>query len=615
MKHAVALLALLALLIHPVRAQEPTTQPGKSEAAQVDPAAWAPADALLYIGVTNVQATWDDLKQTSSFASMQDEKLASEMPSLQMFGKLLDGVRGRLAELLNVEREQLKNPLGGALALFLEVPAGGKPGDAQLVLVAEITDAALLKQYYETALTRLKERGKHESVTAGEYTIDVVTGLANEGAAEAETADEDVPEMTSPEEMVQQALDDLFDPSALPESLAMARAGERLIVGASADQVRAVLKREKASETLAGSDDYKAMGRKFKPLGPIRFLLNVPRLIDLAKAEASESEAQSMRDWIQLLGADSLGSLLAHARIGAGAAEWKFEAFLMMRGERTGLAKILTMDNTATAPPPSLSADTAIGLVLNVNAAATLDEVERMLRQSDPQQADAFRSGLQVPLPTGETFDFRKNFIDHLRAPLSFSLAIAKPVSPANVNLLISINHNDEAALVRALGGPAFGGFQAREVRGRQVFDSPPMPPFLPPGMLAAAPTNDRLLIGNTSAVESALEAGTQPTLAESDNWRKLSRFLPEQAWLLVYLDQHRLLEAIAEVMEKGDELAAGGPSLGAMFLMGAAQSMSQDLSGGGAELQKMTKYATQSAVTISTRPDGLLITGVQLKP
>jgi hypothetical protein len=601
------------------------TRPSKT-----DPAEWVPADALFYLGVTDVGQTCDDFKKTAAYAAMSDASAGEALPSLKLFGKAIEKFKERLAKALDLPAAQLKNPFGGALAVCLVVPAGSKLKDVEPVLVAGIGDKEAMKKYVDTAVTKFKEQGKYEAVSVGPATIQSFKFEADKEKKKPKSAgeqpDEEFNEADeereeeapftpggSPEQMIMQGIDKFFSAEALPPSLALCLTEDRLVVGTSVDQVKAALRREPGGKTLADADDHKALLRHFKDPGTVRVLVNLPRIIELAKTGATEDEREDLNKTLKVIGAESLGSVIAHWRGGAAGYDSKLEALFMMRGERSGLAKILSLENRASAPPAGTAADACVYASLNVKVPELIDEIERMLRQTDPNAADEMRTQLEeVELPSGEKFNVRKDFIAHLRGPLTVSLGFTKPVGPDCARLLVGLGHRDQNAMVRFFS--SFGEmFQQRDVRGTQVFDV-----AMPPG-LSIAPTNDRLVAGNTAAVAAALQpAAAGESLAETEAWKRAARHIPEESWLTVFVDERKLLEVALDAAKIKDQLMGGqmGPDMGSAILMGIAQGMAGALEEKDLEqARKLLKYSSQTVFTIATTPEGIRLTQVELKP
>ncbi len=593
---------------------------------EVDPAEWVPADAVVYLGVTDVAQTWADFQKTAGYKLMEDETVADAVPGFSLFGPAIKKLQERVAKTLDVQPAQLKNPFTGPLAFYLAASPGGKFKDLEPGLIARVGDTSLLQKYYETAVTKLKETTKHSTDSVGSTTIDVFTKDESEGGKKDRAKGppggppgEDETEPfgpgglrmgESPEKMAEDFVNRLLAAENLPPTLAACLTEDRLIVAGSAEQVRAILKRDKDAASLAGTDDHKALLRQLKPVGSVHFQVNLPRIVELARAEAKEADAKDFTTWLKVLGAEGLRSAVGHLRVGASSYDSKFELLFLMSGERSGLAKILSMDNQRVAPPAFVSGEACLYVGANLNASKLLDDVERMLRQTDPDKADELQKSMQeVALPSGDKIDIRKEFLDHITGPLTVALSFTQPLGPQCARLLVTLGQRDQSAMTRFL--TAFAPLlQPRDLRGTQVFDL-----AMAPGISVAA-SSDRLLLGSAAAVESGLQPAAGPALAESEGWRRAARQVPEEAWLAVYFDQRALLTTALELAKNKDEVAAGPTDAGAMVLRGMFGEL---LTGADdaklKQLRKLLKYTGRTIFTVATTPDGVRVTSVNLRP
>jgi hypothetical protein len=621
LRNALRVLVLLALV--PAAVAQTSEEP-----QSVDPASWVPADALVYVGVTDVGRTWEDFQKTATYKMFQETAAGSDKAELGVVNAVLEKLQEQLAKLLDVPQSQLKNPLTGPLALYLNVPTGGKLNKPEVTLIARVGDSELMKKYYESATAKLKKTAKHDTERAGSNTIDVFTMEPNaqkkakaqdgdpsgapqgEEDEEQEEDEEDLGLAESPEKMAAQFVDKVFAGENLPEKLAMCLSDDRLVVSGSADGVKAILKKDNG-KSLADSEDHKAFVRQLKPLGTIHVLVNIPRLIEIAKAETSSQDAEELKETLKELGTESMRSVVGHLRFGASQYDSRAELLLLMNGERAGLAKLLSLENRPIAPPSSIAADTPLYAGVNIEVPKLLDDIERMMRASDAEAADSFRKSLEaMPLPGApEPVNGRREFLDHLTGPLTFAVTLAKPIGPNCARLLLSLGHKDQTALVRFFSQMQ-GMLQPRDVRGTQVFDV-----LLAQGISIAA-ASDKLYVGSTPGIESALQNDKSDALAETSLWRRAAKSLPEQAWFVFYMDQQKLITTALELAKNKDAAPqAPGMDFGGMLI--------SSLSGVGenakaehlAQLRKLAKYAAQSVLTIETTSEGLKMTQVTLKP
>ncbi len=606
--HAVVLLALASA----------AWAQSAEESKSFDPASWVPADALVYIGVTDMGRTWEDFQKTAAYKVFQEATKDNAKSEFSVPGAILEKLQEQLAKALDVPQSQLKNPLTGPLAFYLNAPAG-KTDKPELALIARVGDRELMKQYYESATAKLKKSSKHESERAGSNTIDVFTtepdskkkdASADEDEDAWEEDEEDMGLGASPDKLAAQFVDKVFSADSLPEKLALCLTDDLLVVSGSADSVKAILRRDN-DKSLADTEDHKAFIRLLKPQGTIHVLFNIPRFIEVAKSEASEEQADHLRDVCKILGTDSMRSIVGHVRFAAGAYDSTSEALFLMNGERSGLAKLLSMENRPVAPPSSISVNTPLYVGLNIEVPKLLDEIERMIRSAAPESADNFRKELESMSVPGapEPVNGRREFFDHLTGPLTLTLTITKPIAPNCANLLLSLGHKDQSAIAHFFGLMQ-GMLKARDLRGTQVFDT-----IMPPGISVAAAT-DKLYFGNTPGVESALQSDKSDPLVETSVWRRIAKGLPERGWLVLYVDQHQRINTAIALAEARDATpAAGGFDFGGMLLNTFAGLGETPKPAQVAQVRKIVKYATQGAFTIETTSEGLKMTQVTLKP
>lgn len=607
-----ALLIALATAAWAQTPETPAEPAGADDSAkkgkEVDPAEWVPADALAYIGVTDMQRTWEDFKNTASYKLMNDKE-AQKLPSATLFSGL-EKFQEHLATLLETKVDELKNPFGGALAVYVAVPKGGKWEEAQPSLTAAITDREALAKYYEAIVNKLKASAKHTTENVEGGTIDIFTPGEGDAAAsekkddEFENFDENGGMPGDPTQMIDKLFEDAFKPENLPKSLAICMTQDRFFVGHDADAIKAALKREGGSDTLAGTDDHKALRRHLKPLGTVHLLVNLPQIIELAKSSADGGDADELRDRMKLFGAEGLRSLVGHLRVGASAYDSKMELLFLMSGERSGLAQVLSMDNRSITPPRTASADTTLYAAVNLNVPQLVDNIERMVRQSDPSAADEMRTSMEQ-IPMGDkTINLREELLQHLVGPLSFSLAFNRPIGPDATRMLVRLGQKDQAAVLRFLSAMA-PMLTERDLRGTKVYE-----PVMPiPACVTA--TSDQLLIGNTPAVEAALEAGDAAApLSETDAWRRVARHVPEEAWLVFYMDSRKLFEAALDYYDKRDSVPP--TDVGMMMAGGLTAGLDES---GVQTMRKVLKYQGVGVVTVATTKEGVRVTAVNLKP
>ncbi len=586
--------------------------------SSADPAEWVPADALAYVGVTDITATWEDFQQTSGYRMMNDEIVKEAMPSMSMVATALEKIQARVAEALDVPVKDLKNPFTGPLAAYVRVPRGAAAEDAVAALIATIGDQTLMRRYYDNAVAKLKESADdHDAVSVDGTTIDVFTTEPKE-EEEDEFADfdddSDIDFNQPPDQIIEDVLDKSLSAESLPPSLALCLTDDRLIVANSADEARAALRADSRSDSLAETADYKALKGNLKRIGTVRMLFNLPQIIELAKAETDSSDADDLREMLQLVGAESLRSVVGHMRMGASSYDSKFEILFLMSGQRSGLAKMLSMDNRPTTPPAHVNADTGFYASINLNPPQIVNEVEKMIRQSNPDWADQMRAMLtSAPSPTGEgTLNYQQELIDHLQGPLAMGLSASRPLTPESVRMAIELGHRDQAALGRFLS-KMVGFFTERDVRGTPVYDiALPLPGVMGNGI---AVLTDRLVISASAAMDSIV-GGSGGGLAQSNTWQRVARYVPEESWCVFYTDNRLLTQAAMDVAQSPELQAAAMSNMGVMMLQQMfAEMMDHFAEADETVAERILGYAAPSILTIATTPAGVQLTSVNLRP
>lgn len=585
---------LLLLLVPVLRGQE--------RAAKPDPAEWVPADTLAYVGVTDMAALWNDFRKTTSFQMTQDKelKVAGE---LDLYGPAIRRLKKHLGQAVGEDPDELKNPFAGPLAAYLTVPGGGGAKDIEPVLIATVGDAAVMKKYFDSVVKKLKETARsYETVSAAGETLHV---FAFEQEGEDEPADVNEFEGESDDEPANpfaDAIDELFSRERLPAALSLCLTSDRLMVADSSDRLREILTPRERRDSLAETDDYKALLRELKPVGEVRMLVNLPRVFDLLKADATPED--EIGKTLAVIGAGSLSSVVGHLRLGAKSYDSKLDLLFLTRGERTGLAKLLSMENRAVAPPAAVSADTSIYLCLNLHPGQLVDEIQRMVAQGDPDAAREMKEFLEnAPGPDGQPMNVRKDLLDHLVGPLTFSMGFTRPYQAESWRMLLSLAHRNRDALNQFVA--RIPGLTPREFRGTQLYGAP----FLPGVGLVV--TGEQVLAGTTPAVEAAIAGGASEALADAAAFKRAARLAPKDAWLVVYMDQYKLLEALIE-LSKSPQALAGNPFLATIIpAMGMGDTDSFD----SAQAKKMLQYSAQSIVTVTTTTDGVRVTLVGMRP
>lgn len=564
-----------------------------------DPAELVPADALAYVGITDVQALWTDIKGTTDYRRAQDKELADTSGGAFDLVEAARKFKERLAEALDTEADQLDNPFAGPLAIYVAAPPGAALEDAQLVIIAHAAEGPLLRQYFDVAVAKFKEvADTYETEEAAGVTLHVFASKTDEengDSADEEMDFEGFEEGTG----IESVINDFFSADSLPPKFVTGLADNRLVLSTSVEGARTALERRDRSASLAGTDDYRALLQELKPTGDVRLLVNLPRLIEMAKAEAAgDSDFQQTMSFV---GASSLRSAVGHLRLGTKSYDYKFEMLFLMSGQRSGLAKLLSMENRPVTPAATVPANTAIYTSLNVDPPGLLEEILRMIAQQNAEAAEALRASLAaVPMPDGQPIDLPNEVLNHLTGPLTLSFGFTRPYGPGSLRLLGSLGQRDRDALVRAASRLPIP--PPREFQGAQIFENPGSPVQL-------ALSDNHLLAGTAAAIEAMLTGDESAPLMNDASFKRAARLVPKEAWWVLYIDQHKLLEAFMELSKKGPELMAD-PALGGMMM---------GLSMVGVDFSdippRMLDYTAPAMMTIATTSEGVRVTLVSLKP
>ncbi len=605
--------ALAALTLAPPRAA--------ADDDTTDPAAWAPADSVLFMGIDDVTKLIAQVKQSSFYKLMHDPDLKDLPGQTSLPQKFTQEFRKQVAGALDIQPDKLRNPFAGPVALFASRPRDEDAGtDVTVALVAGVGDHKLAAEYYEKATRKFRSiADNHEKVSFRSHTIDVFTTENHSDEAddgESDDQDNSPPDATSPEDnfkqMTDEAFSKIFSADAMPEKLALCLTDDRLIVASAPETIKNVLRRKPGSgATLLETDNYKTLLHKFKPVGAVRFVLNLSSFFDMMEAD----DGHKAKETIDMLGLRSMRAVIGHLDYGGKEYESRFEAELLISGPRTGLAKILSMKNTPLAPPKTVASDTFMYWRVNLDILALLDEIERIVRQNDADAADQMHRTLEsVPFGEGQTLNLRKEVFAALDPPMILALGFAQPYNPDCPRFLFSLGVKDKDALTRFLGRlteVAAGMLIERESRGQLVYDAS----F---GGMSVTVGDDALLIGTTPAVDRAMQPGAKrETLAALPDYRRLAALAPPDAWCVVYVDSRRMYEGALELARHKDALmAAQFSNPAAMMTSQFVESLTQGIKPEDIDRARaLLKYQASAILTIRTTPDGLHLVNIQLHP
>jgi len=584
---------------------EPTTQAAQPAGPQ--PTDFAPADALLCVGIADAGRVLGDLGQTTAVAVLNDPAAANSLWSLNPLAAVLAELRGRLARTLGVPAEQLRNPLAGPLTLYVVAPPGA--GNAEVGLVAGIGDADLAKTYYDTLVAKLKTQGRHETVMAGVDSIDVFAGAQEAAARTPEALEDDefsaldAERSALPEPfgaLLRHGLGGILSGQGVPPRLALCLSRGRLVVADTPERVRTLLWSEKTADALSTTELHHVLRQALGPPAGIEVLINVPRLFERTRAALAGRAREEFNRQIKLAGLEPVAGVVGRVAPGAATCDWKADVLLV--GPRTGLVGLLSRTNGP--PAPTLTGDTCLYGRCGVRVPAVLDEVEALLRAADPDVAERFRTALPMRRPGDESLDWRRDLLDYLESPVTLSLRV--PAGTRGAEFLLGVGQRDVEAVTLFLGELAAQDLlQRRAAVGGRVFELLPLPELLLPPGLALGVTADRLYLGDGGAVEAACGAVTPAATSACSAWQHLAACVPAETWFTWYVDRRLAREAV----QGGTASQPGGVQLGALLLA--------DLAGdaGTTNGVRLTRYAAQTVLTIATVPQGVQFTLVQSKP
>ena len=82
---------------------------GLTATAAEDPARWVSPEALVYLGVTDLDETYAGYKQTAGYELLHDPAI-KQTPSMAVLEQITKQIKTRLATLLDTDAAQLENP-------------------------------------------------------------------------------------------------------------------------------------------------------------------------------------------------------------------------------------------------------------------------------------------------------------------------------------------------------------------------------------------------------------------------------------------------------------------------------------------------------------------------
>lgn len=583
--------------------------------------AWAPADAVFYVGCDNVHELYEAYKNTNDYKKMKDPKLE------EVKGQVVEMLKPALSDALeemgfgsleDLEKMGLGDMMSdkvhprGPLCIFASAgpdQGGDKGPRPDLAMVADMgEDFDKFKEMFEKFIkTRLDKGGKRDTTEFNE--VSIIT-ISNEAAAkpteETKPADDD-----SEEDGDDEGDDSASSSGEAPPPVTYAYKDKMVLICSNADVAKETLRRmkEKQSNSLSGSDDYANLERACAPVGQVRMFVNLPRIFALV--EKYDKDGEDFKT-IQKLGMTDWKALVGTVRIGSPkGAEMSMQMNLPLGSAGKGLAKLLAMKNGSIAPPAHVDADTAMVMNMHVSPPTFYDELLALMDKVDPDTAKSMRADDEIKMgEKEEKMSVRNDIIGHLDAPFNFAVGIKKPFGPGSLRFLITLAHKNRAAIEKLMGFAPAGMFNKRDLLGQQVYDIQN-----PMGVAVAMAVTDKVIaVGGERSIEATVRsgAGKAEPLGDSAAFKSIAQFAPKDCWFMTYIDGVRINKFLIAVQktdssegeekanDDDDPLSTMISGFIPMMLAGAGPGMSPE------SLEAQTKYEGRTLFTIGTKGDSI---------
>lgn len=599
-----------------------------------EPAAWAPKDAALYVGIADCDEFVAAAKRTSAWQMLDDPVLKETVTPWKEFAtKLQELVTGKLG--LDSPKQLEVYPLGGVALFAVLSPSGGDgdEGDAHLGAVMEMGEnleamQRLARAVVEKALESEARRDTREVAGNQITTIRFKPPSPADDApsadgppsdpggapsADGSTSDEihELIEELPLDDISKMALHEALGDLKPPEEFAFAFVGSKLVLGSDTETAVHTVRRLKKDreESFAATSAMGVLRRHCDPKAQVQVVLNIPIVLDLSSKQDPE-----VAKIVRGLGLGALGPAAMTYEVAPGeGVDSQLRGFLEIKGERTGVAKLLMMANTRTAPAATISADAATYGSVNLKPAEILAEVVRITSRIDPQAGEQLRASLKVPQQDGSVLDIQKDVVDHLSGPLFGMMTLTKPYDADSVNAMLALGHSSRAAIEKLLALVPPGMVIPREMMGSVIYESP----MVPIQGVAAALTERVLIIPATKgAVESHIRAEGREDggLADDPDFKRIAGLMPKQSCAVVYSNGQAIFDAQIAIDKAGDL-----PDQPQMFWPAGTYlrwTLIQDFPGKGvADAASLRKYATLTMFTLRSEPDGLRMDALGLLP
>jgi len=584
-----------------------------SVARAEDPVAeWAPEDALLFLGVPSYKSLADNFKKTQQYRSLDDPALSKQ---LQPFKKLMENARNYIARQIGLENpsELDIEPQGGIAAFVQFDPAASEDGDeTRLCLIAETGEQVDRVRALAAKVVQhcMQKGGQRSTDEVGGVEITTIQFKPADGQDEDEADEssglESLLEGVELDDMQMMLVSGFLSEVEAPERFAFAFAGSRLVVGSDAAVVKDTIIRLRrgADGSMAGLRDLRAFARRDSGKPDALAVVNLPVLIKKLAEEDDDSKKM-----VAALSADALGPILLTVQlVPSSEVEMRLRGFMRVDERPHGLGRILMMQNMDTAPPPGVSADTAVYVSVNLNPTLILDEVFAITEQIDSDAAEQMRGSMSIPQEDGTALDIKNDVIGKLAGPLTFAINLAAPFDAEHINMILRLGHKSRDAMSKLAAMLPAGMFEPAEMLGHSIYTTPMLA-----GLAMGFTERSLIPFATHKALESYIrsEGESGRGLAQTPGFQRCVRHVPAQSCMMVYMNGPLMADAQIALAEAEPELPEEGEvSLSHYIRWGISQGMAgQDID----LLKAARKYQGSFILTLSAESDGLLLDAVQL--
>ncbi len=584
-------------------------------------AEWAPGDALVFVGIPNCDELVDAAKKLSAYKMLQEPALKDEV---QPFVKVLENAREMLAKELGLDSaKELEIYPHGAVALTISATLPTGDDDEPTAHLAAIMDmgedADNARKLVKKAIARCVEKGATKAVARASGQ-DVTTMKFRESDTEegaGTSLSESLLKGVEIDEMTRMGASQFLDQMEMPKEFAVAfspcaDAGVEtcLIIGSDKEAVTAALRQLKRGKekSLAAAPAGRSLKKKCDAEAHLQIVLNIPAFIEMLGAAEPDS-----RRYISAAGLQAIGAFVMSIEFSPkGNIDSRVRGFMHVAPDRTGVAKLLMMDNANTVPPSTVPADAIFYGSINLDFSAIMEEAIAIATRIDEAEGEQMRAGMKVPQPDGSVLDLKADIIDKVVGPLSVTVSGAMPFKTDDVNLLVSLGHKSREAMTKLIGLFPPGMLMPTDMMGSTVCETPMLPG-------AALGITDQVLIpiATKKAVEAYIRSAGKVDRGLSDDaeFRKIAKRVPKKSCAMAYGNAVRMLEAQMAILESGDIDPANPPmfgtSLGDMLRWWiASQAVSKDPD----NAEMFRKYQTNSIMTMATESNGLRFDTVSVR-